>query len=374
MQRNSRMRRTLPIVGGIGLLLVAITLVIITEPAPVKTKPLAADPAPVTVVTVYAQAFAPTLTVLGTTSARWQAELKARSGAQLHWLDDSLEPGTIVHKDQLLASLDTTVLEAQLAQAKSDVAEAKLQLTRTQLEQAVALKMLRGEQNTAFGRREPQVAAARLALSKARATVTSVEKMLTDTQIRAPYDAVIFQRQVSPAQHVEQGQVLFEIAASDSLDVKLPISDNQWQRLSGELGKAKISLEDRQQQRWPASLRYLAPLANEVTRQREIVLRVDTPYQRIPRLLPNQHVKVHLRLTEQQDAMQLPLSALTRDDEVWTVQEARLVKEHVRRLQHTEASVWVIFNESPSEPRQVVLYPLHSMLPGQVVTPIEAEL
>lgn len=104
------------------------------------------------------------------------------------------------------------------------------------------------------------------------------------------------------------------------------------------------------------------------------MLRVDTPYQRIPRLLPNQHVKVHLRLTEQQDAMQLPLSALTRDDEVWTVQEARLVKEHVRRLQHTEASVWVIFNESPSEPRQVVLYPLHSMLPGQVVTPIEAKL
>lgn len=373
MHSNPRMRRALPLLGAIGLLLAAIAAVIISEPAPISAKPLAAAAPPVTVVAVRAQAFAPTLTLLGTTAARWPSELKARSSAQLSWLADGLEPGTLVHKDQLLASLDTTLLEAQLAQAKSEVAEAKLQLTRTRLEQAVALKMLRGEQNTAFGRREPQVAAAQIALRKAQSSVASVEKLLADAQIRAPYDAVIFQRRVSPAQHVEQGQVLFEIAASDSLDVKLPLSDGQWQRLAGTLEQAQISLEDRQQQRWPASVRYLAPQAHEVTRQREVVLRVETPYQHAPRLLPNQQVSVHLRLAEQHSAMLLPASALTRDDEVWTVQGAHLVKERIQRLQHTADNVWVSFADAPREPRQVVVYPLLSMLPGQAVTPLEGE-
>lgn len=367
------MQRALPIVGGISLLLAAIAMIIITEPAPVTAKPLTASAPPVTVVAVHAQAFAPTVTLLGTTSARWPSELKARSGAQLSWLADELEPGSLVHKDQLLARLDTTLLEAQLAQAKSEVAEAKLQLTRTQLEQTVALKMLRGEQNTAFGRREPQVAAAQIALRKAQSNVASVEKLLADAQIRAPYDAVIFQRRVSPAQHVEQGQVLFEIAASGSLDVKLPLSDGQWQRLSGALDKAQIKVLDRQQHRWPASVRYLAPQAHELTRQREVVLQVANPYQQAPRLLPNQQVSVHLRLAEQYSAMQLPASALTRDDEVWTVQGARLVKERIQPLQHTADSVWVRFTDAPNEPRQVVVYPLLSMLPGQAVTPVEGK-
>lgn len=374
MRVNPRIRRALPLLVSAVLMLAAVAVVIITEPAPVTAKPLPAPAPPVTVVTVNAESFTPTVTLLGTTAARWQSELKARSSAQLSWLADGLEPGALVHKDQLLASLDTTLLEAQLAQAKSDVAEAKLQLTRIQLEQAVALKMLRGEKNTAYGRREPQVAAAQMALNKARSTVASVQQQLADTQIRAPYDAVIFQRRVSPAQHVEQGQVLFEIAASDSLDVKLPVSEDQWQSLSRELDKAHISLEDRQQQHWPASIRYLAPVAHESTRQREVVLRVDSPYQGLSRLLPNQQVKVHLRLPKQHTAMQLPLSALTRDDEVWTLQGTQLVKEPIRRLQHMSDSVWVHFADAPTEPRKVVLYPLLSMLPGQSVTPIEGGL
>ncbi|MBA5763182.1 efflux RND transporter periplasmic adaptor subunit [Vibrio sp. 404] len=365
------MKRILPILAGILFIVGAIVLVIVTEPKPVATKPMPIKAQPVSVVSVTAEPFSPTLSLIGTSSTRWQSELRAQSSAKLDWLAQGLEPGKLLTKGQALAKLDTTMLKAHLAKANSEVKQAELQLLKENHEQTVAIKMLSDKKSSSYARREPQIAAAKAAVVQAKSTLLSVKQQLDDARITAPYDAVILARNVSPTQFVEQGQSLFTIASSRSLDVKLPIPESQWSSLLEALPTAELSVQDRQHQSWPASIRYISPIAQNQTRQREVVLSISNPFHATHQLLPNQQVTVQIRMPEAKQAMQLPASALTRDGEIWCVQDSLLVKENIQVLEQSTDNVWVKFNTEPQQPRKVVIYPLVSMLPGQHVTPIE---
>ncbi|MCZ8499592.1 hypothetical protein O9929_23635 [Vibrio lentus] len=78
------------------------------------------------------------------TAARWPVQLKASSSAQLKWLDESVEPGNLVKKGDVLARLDIKAPRsgcANLAQALSSLKQAELELKQAKHEQMVGAKM-----------------------------------------------------------------------------------------------------------------------------------------------------------------------------------------------------------------------------------------
>lgn len=84
----------------------------------------------------------------------------------------------------------------------------------------------------------------------------------------------------------------------------------------------------------------------------------------------HQQVRVHIQLAASPLAMKIPATALTRDGQVWTVnKQNQLVREEVTMLEEQQAWVWVVFARDPQRSRNLVVYPLLSMLPGQQVTP-----
>jgi RND family efflux transporter MFP subunit len=314
---------------------------------------------------------------LGITSPRWHSEVRAQTRGRLIRLDTTSEPGTLVKKGQILAQLETTELRSRLADAFSGVKDAELALEREQHEQTVALNMLSLKNASAYARHEPQIAAAQAALNKARADFASAGQDLKNATITAPFDAIILQRRVSPKQYVDIGQVLFEVAASDSLDVQVPVSEMDWPRLAAALPSPEIDVVDRQHAHWPAEVRYISPLADPVTRQRQLVLTVKHPYQGQPRLLDQQQVQVNITLVEQPHAVKIPSSALTRDGWIWTVDNRhRLKRESVTVLKEQDQIAWIVFAQDPEQERLVVVYPLISMLSGQQVAPepIQSEM
>ncbi|UTV29552.1 efflux RND transporter periplasmic adaptor subunit [Photobacterium atrarenae] len=369
--------KRLPLLWAVLLLLTAIGIVALVHPDPIPAEPPQATRQPVTYIDAAPTTFRPVMTLIGTTTPRWFSEIKAPLSAKVNSISPQLEPGTLVARGEPLVQLDTTQLESQLAQATHQLKVAELALQQAQHEQTVALKMLSGKHTSAYARREPQLAAANAELTQARAVHRAARQQLEDATLIAPFDALILSRTVSPKQFVEQGQVLFELVASDAIDIQVPVSERQWQALSQTLSQpdVAVTVRDRQQHTWPGTFRYLVPQADATSRQRQVVFSVSDPYRTRPRLLPQQQVSVDIRLKQHPAAFRLPSSALTRDHDVWSITaDNQLRREPVTRLQTQlrgeNPGVWVAFEQRPAEPRRIAVYPLDSMLPGQTVKPV----
>lgn len=370
-----KFKKTLAILAGCGAIFAALVVVDVLEPQPVVIEQKAPSKTPVSVLQVTPEDHDSNLTLLATTTARWPIQLKASSSAQLEWLNPDIEPGVLVKKGTLLAKLNTSALESNQAQANSSVKQAELNLKQAQHEQTVALKMLSPTKSSPFARREPQVLAAKAELAQAKQAYTSAAKLLEEASIAAPFDAVIMRRNISPGEWLEAGQVTFELAASDSLDVELPVSELHWQQVQSALSQPEITIVNRDGSEWQAQVRYVSPQADPTTRQRQVVLSVREPYQGLTRLLPNQQVKVIVSLGLRPEIVTLPLSAITRDGYVWTLDEQnRLQKEWVTQIGQARNQVYARFDQDSAKARQVVVYPLLSMLPGKQVAPQAAQI
>ncbi|MDA0118126.1 efflux RND transporter periplasmic adaptor subunit [Vibrio sp. T11.5] len=370
-----KFKKTLAILAGCGAIFAALVVVDVLEPQPVVIEQKAPSKTPVSVLQVTPEDHDSNLTLLATTTARWPIQLKASSSAQLAWLNPDIEPGVLVKKGTLLAKLNTSALESNLAQANSSVMQAELNLKQAQHEQTVALKMLSPTKSSPFARREPQLLAAKAELAQAKQAYTSAAKLLEEASVVAPFDAVIMRRNISPGEWLEAGQVTFELAASDSMDVELPVSELHWQQVQSVLSQPEITIVNRDGSEWQAQVRYVSPQVDPTTRQRQVVLSVREPYQGMTRLLPNQQVKVIVSLGLRPEIVNLPLSAITRDGYVWTLDEQnRLQKEWITQIGQTRNQVYARFEQDSAKVRQVVVYPLQSMLPGKQVSPQVAQI
>lgn len=367
-----RYSQWLSVFVGCATIFMALVVVDELEPQPASISHQQKVYPPVSVLEVTPSSYQSTLRLLGLTMARWPLKIRSSTSAKLQWLDESIEPGRLVKKGQVLAKLDPSAINASIAQAFSHLKQAELELQRARHEQTVAVKMLNPLTSSPFARKEPQLLAAKAHLTHTKQAYLSAKKLLEETVITAPFNAVVTQRHISPGEWIEAGQVMFELAASDSMNVELPISDMHWQQVQGALTKPSIQVESRSGHQWSAKVRYISPEMDKQTRQREVVLSVEDPYQVPPRLYPNQQVEVVIRLGIQDNVVSVPLSAMTRDGYVWTLDNKdRLRKESVVLIEQGEHRLHVRFQQNSETARRVVRYPLLSMLPGQQVTPIE---
>ncbi|PTP79687.1 efflux RND transporter periplasmic adaptor subunit [Vibrio splendidus] len=365
-----KFKKPLSVLVGCAAIFIALVVVDELEPEATQSVKKEAVLAPVSVLEVTPSQHQSTLTVLGVTVARWPVQLKASSSAQLKLLDESVEPGNLVNKGDVLARLDTSAVDANLAQALSSLKQAELELKQAKHEQTVALKMLNPKTSSSFARREPQLLAAKANLKQAKQAYLSAQKLLEESVITAPFDAVIMKRQISPREWIEAGQVTFELAASDSIDIELPISEMHWQQVQAALTEPSITVVNRSGNQWPAKVRYVSPQVDSVTRQRQVVLSVEAPYQSKPRLFPNQQVQAVVNLGLKNSVVSVPLSAMTRDGYVWTLDSNdRLRKESVSLIGQGNQVLDIRFNQQSEQARRVVQYPLSSMLIGKQVEP-----
>ncbi|MDO6684598.1 MULTISPECIES: efflux RND transporter periplasmic adaptor subunit [unclassified Agarivorans] len=359
-----------PILIALALLLLSLTTVVLMEPAAVPDVEKPAQYLQLSALKVTPQEYSPTLVFTGISQARWFSQLKAQTSGQIVSLDKRIQPGSLVANQQELLKLDPIHLQSELSSANSQIKQAELNYLQQKHEQTVAVNMLDKNNRSAFARKEPQLAAAKAELARAQLAYKSTQQRLRDSQVNAPFNAIIMHSYVSPNQHIEQGELLFDLASSESIDIKLPVSDLHWRRLQASLSAPQITVVDRQNQRWPATVRYIVPQVDPVTRQRQVVLSVANPYQHPPRLLPEQQVNIEVTLSAQENVVKLPISALTKDGQVWSINaDNELALEQVNIVNESGNQVWLQFTQQPKQARVIALFPLQSMLQGLRVTP-----
>lgn len=327
---------------------------------------------PVSVVPLQPQNYQVQVNASGITQARWPTRLVAAVDGRISELSARLEPGVLVNDGQLLLKIQDSQYQAQLDSARSRLANAQLNLEKTLHEQTVAQRS-GGKLRTPYARYEPQVASAQADVKAATSELKNAQQRLKDTEIHAPFAAIILQRLVTPGQWLPTSSETFVIAASDSIDIKVEMPESDWAQLPQLSNGNAVSVATNNGEQWQGKVRYISPVREKSTRQRSLIVKVDSPYQpqqqQLP-LLPDTQVDLTFNGNEQQQVFVAPASVLTEDGNVWSVNAQNLLQqEEVELLAQSIEQVVVRFKQQPQQPRQIVLYPLGSMINGQQVMP-----
>jgi len=175
-------------------------------------------------------------TVVVTATGTLQPTNTVTVGSELSGIIRSVEVyyNDRVKVGQVLARLDTSKLEAQLAQAKATLeaaqakvlqAQATVKETRAKLSQLRNARALSGGKvpsqtemdaaEAAYERAQADLASARASVSQAKAAIKSIETDLAKSVIRSPINGVVLNRKVEPGQTVAaslQAPELFVLA------------------------------------------------------------------------------------------------------------------------------------------------------------------
>ncbi len=283
-----RWRPWLIAVATLILLVLLIAANLSAAKAPKAKQPQQVATPEVRVVTVEAQNHSVQVNGFGSARSRFQHQLTSPQAGRVVALSEAFESGRQVQPGEWLVKLENSSQAAALASAERELADARVALLEEERSSQQAKNEWQashlGEPESELVLRQPQLQAAKARLAEAKALVAKARQQLRDTEIRAPYAAVVSQRSVGKGDYLTAGSVLGELLSTELMYVRVPLSLAQWQRLPSReqlmSGLWQAWLSDVESgQRWPAVVAQVDRHIDAEQRQRAITLAVERPLQ-----------------------------------------------------------------------------------------------
>lgn len=166
----------------------------------------------------------------GTISAKTQVDLAAQVAGKVVEVSESFADGGFFQTGDILLTIEPDDYEFALARTQASLAQAEQRLAEERGRSRQAAREWRelgtAEANDLF-LRKPQLRAAELAVTAAKADVAASQLALERTIIRAPFDGRVLQKRADVGQFVGNGTPLAQVYAIEALELRLPISDAQ---------------------------------------------------------------------------------------------------------------------------------------------------
>jgi RND family efflux transporter MFP subunit len=307
-----------------------------------STTEIAGQPPPVEVITVNLAPATQALTLPGETRGWYNSTIYARvSGYVANWVVDI---GDKVKKDQVLATIDTPELDAQLeaAQAQIKASQAEVTVRETDVDFAkttyerwqgspkgVVSDQEREDKKARYAAAEAQLNAARARVALDQANVDRLTFLTSFKQVTAPYDGVITERHLDVGDLVTAGSTsntssLYGIAQSDTIRVFVNVPQSASTDIrTGTTAQVRVS--EHADKVFEGKVARTSRAIDR--RARTLRVEVDLPNKDFA-LLPGMYVEVafHLKPT---NFVQVPASALlfrTSGPQVALIQGTETVK------------------------------------------------
>jgi RND family efflux transporter MFP subunit len=279
---------------------------------------------PVDVVTARPATVGQDLVLPGQTAAWYETTIYARvNGYVAKWLVDI---GDHVKKGQVLATIETPELDAELSASRAQLEASQAQVTARQAEaefskttnerwrdspKGVVSEQERESKKADFQSSEARLYAAKAQVALDKAKVDQYSALAQFKQVTAPFDGTITERKIDIGNLVTAGSTsattpLYRMAQTDPLRVFVDVPQNS----AGELAKAGV----------PAEIRSTgspgAAVAGKITRSAESInaqartMRVEVDIPNADHtLLPGTYVNVAFRL-QPRGLVEVPAAAL----------------------------------------------------------------
>lgn len=172
-----------------------------------------------------------TLTVKaqGEVQPRTQINIVPQISGQITYMSSKFIEGGAFKKGELLVRIDPEEFQLRVTQAQAGVTQAETVVAREISESDIARRdweeLGRGGTPSALTLREPQLAEARANLASAKARLAEAELQLARTSLYAPFNGRVTMRHIDQGEFVTVGTKLGEVYATDIMDVRLPLSN-----------------------------------------------------------------------------------------------------------------------------------------------------
>ena len=330
----------------LGVIVVSlVTLLVVGEiepPNQTQKKGLKQTHPKVSVSTYFAADYAGEVSFYGEVSALSNAKVRAHVRGEVVKILPKMKAGEKVKKGQRLLHIEDSQYRMAVAEAKQLLAEAELNLLQENKRAEQARRNwtragLKGKPDD-LALNKPQVALAKANMVTARSRLKAAETTLSYTEIKAPFNGFVTERKVSIGETVEAGTDLYHLVGSDQLEIKVNLSETQFDRLPEGWQTQRVNLYDLQGKSVGTALLkrgggYLDP----VTRLHPLYLESTA----LDGVLPGDFVKASLPTQVFASVLRLPETALTRKGFIWFVDDQdRLQKFRAQVLFYEEN--WVV--------------------------------
>ena len=312
----------------------------------------------VEVVVVQPQDVAAQVDVTGSVEAARRVVIIPQVGGQIVAQSPEMIPGGRVAEGDLLARIDPRDYELAVAQERSRVEQAMLNLAVEKQRVAVAQQEWRllGEgrdpADAPLALRAPQLANAEVALQAARAGLSRAQLSLERTTLRAPFPAVVVVEAAEIGQVVSPGMQLATLVGTERLHVRLsvPLEKLPMLTFAGDDGQTGSTaqvihrLGSTTVERTGTLLRLIGALDDQ-TRTAQVLVAVDAPMttpEGAPPLLPGAFVSVRITGQRLTGIFVVPRAAVVDGDKVWVVSvDNTLASRRIEVLWRTRDALYV---------------------------------
>ena len=220
----------------------------------------------------------------GLVQAKDQTQLVAQVSGQIINVSPEFIQGGQVKAGDILAQIDPSDYEANLVEAQANLASARASLLQEKAKGRVAEKewqKITNAKPSELGLRKPQLAKEVAKVRAAEAVVKKAQRNLDRTIIKAPYDAVVEQRNISLGSVVGSGTMLGQILAINTAYIRLPIADQDFAYLTNQGIGATVEIIGQyhgQPHSWFGNIIRNEGVIDKKSRMNYLVAEITTPY------------------------------------------------------------------------------------------------
>jgi len=320
----------------------------------VKRKPPQERVATVEVLPVSSGDFQAVVQAMGTVIPSRQITLKARVSGEVQAVSDPFVPGGRLAAGEEILRLDPADYEVRVQKAESALAKAKADLDIEKGSQAVAREELRLLKKTSGNKvkatdlalRKPQLQQAQAAVSSAEADLRMARLELERTVVRAPFNALVLERNVNVGSHVSSQDALAVLVDADEywVEASVPLDRLPALELDAEKGSPALVHSPAGDEAWEGTaVRSTGRLADK-SRMARVIVRVPHPLESPAASLPlmlDDYVSVEILGRTLTSVVELPRSALREGNTVWLYEDGVLEVRRVETAWKEENRVFV---------------------------------
>jgi RND family efflux transporter MFP subunit len=240
-------------------------------PKPVETAAEVLQIAPEDLLTIHTDTFASGPSITGSIQPERKADLRAEVSSVV--LQVLKENGEKVKKGDLLVRLDDTSIRDSLHSAQESERAAKQSLEQAQ-RQFERLKKLRASGMVSMQALEDAEAKRNNAQSEvaaAKARTVQAKQQLQRTEIRAPFEGVVSERQISNGDTAQIGKELIKVIDPSSMRFEGLVSADAVSQIQLDQ-KVSFTINGYPGQHFSGVVKRINPQANPVTRQVEVLV------------------------------------------------------------------------------------------------------
>lgn len=280
--------------------------------------------------------------------------------------------GDQVKEGQLLATIETPELDAQLRQAEADltVVTANNALAQSTAQRWVALLKTDSVSKQETDEKVNGANALAASVAAARANRDRLQELVSFERVTAPFSGTISARSTDIGALINAGsspnaKPLFNLVQDNPLRIYVKIPQNYAYRIKPKM-MVYLEFAERPGQQFPATLLQTASAINPTTRTLLAQFKMNNAEGKI---LPGGYAEVHFKMPSVTHAVRLPVNTLLFRAE--GIQVATLTKDHTVLLKSVTISrdfgKEVQINSGIQPGEQIILNPPDSIMNGETV-------